>query len=215
MARWLASPYRAVGIYIGGINRGCAQANLSAAWITAIQASGWHYFPFYVGLQASCVQAFGDATIVTARAAAEGKAAADDAAQQAKLLGIPPGTPIIYDMEAYAGCGSQVIKFLSAWDAEVHADGYKAGVYESFSNVGDLISAEGRMTEPDVIHYADWDGQATTSSSYMPANLWTNHQRLHQYQGGHNETWGGATLNIDNDQLDVNLGGAITTRPSR
>ncbi len=213
MSRWLASPYRAIGIYIGGINRGCAQANLTAAWIDAIQASGWHYFPFYVGLQASCVQAYGDATIVTAKAAAEGKAAADDAAAQAKNLGIPLGTPIIYDMEAYAGCGPQVIKFLSAWDSEVRADGYKAGVYESFSNIGDLISAEGKMTEPDVIHYADWDGKATTRSSYMPATLWANHQRLHQYQGGHYETWGGATMNIDNDQLDVNLGGAVTPLP--
>ena len=59
MTDWLASPYRAVGIYIGGINRACAQAHLTAAWIAAIQRQGWHYFPLYVGLQASCVRAAG------------------------------------------------------------------------------------------------------------------------------------------------------------
>ncbi len=208
MKSWLASRYRAIGVYIGGVNRGCAQANLTSGWIKSIRAQGWSYFPFYVGLQASCVDAFGDASIVASKAAAEGKAAANDAVLQARNLGIPAGTPLIYDMEAYASCDSQVVTFLSAWDKQLHADGYRAGVYESFSNVGALVSAAGKMTEPDVIHYADWDGKATTSSSYMPSGMWTKHQRLHQYLGGHNETWGKVTLNIDSDQLDVKLGGA-------
>jgi hypothetical protein len=211
MKDWLASPYRSVGIYIGGVNRACAQANLTAAWIRAVQAEGWHYFPLYVGLQASCVAAFGDATISAASAAAQGKAAADDAVTQAAGLGIPAGTPLIFDMEAYrGGCGAAVTAFLSAWDSELHAKRYAAGVYESFSNVGDLSGAAGQMTEPDVIHYADWDGKATTASTYMPAAMWTGHQRIHQYQGGHSESWGGAAVNIDNDQLDAALGGTAT-----
>jgi hypothetical protein len=208
MTDWLASPYRAIGIYIGGINRGCLQPNLTAAWITKIQQQGWHYFPFYVGLQATCVKSHGNAVINPKKAAAQGKAAALDAATQAQNLGIPRGTPIIYDMEAYVGCGAQVVKFLSSWDSELQAHKYAAAVYESFSNIGDLVKAAATMTEPDVIHYADWDGEATTESSYMPSSMWTHHQRIHQYQGGHGEHWGGATINIDNDQLDTVLGGA-------
>ncbi len=215
MTDWLASPYRAVGIYIGGINRACAQPNLTAGWIRQIQQRGWHYFPLYAGLQATCVLAGGDALINPKKAAAEGKAAAADAAAQAASLGIPHGTPIIYDMEAYAGCGQQVVTFLSSWDSELHALKYTAAVYESFSNVGDLVSASKTMTEPDVIHYADWDGKATTDSSYMPAAMWTDHQRIHQYQGGHNESWGGASVNIDNDQLDAVLGGRAIGGPAR
>jgi hypothetical protein len=214
MSHWLKSPYRAIGIYIGGINRGCAQANLTAGWINAIQHQGWHYFPFYVGLQATCVDALGDASINPSQAAAEGTAAANDAVQQAQDLGIPAGTPLIYDMEAYGKCGSQVVTFLSAWDSQLHADGYSAGVYESFSNISDLLNASSQMVEPDVIHYADWDGKATTTSSYMPSNRWTDHQRLHQYSGGHDVTWGGSTLNIDNDQLNVNLGGRSFPQPT-
>jgi hypothetical protein len=213
MTDWLASPYRAVGIYIGGVNRACAQAHLTAAWIAAIQRQGWHYFPLYVGLQASCVRAGGDAVINPAKAAAEGTAAAIDAAAQARDLGIPRGTPIVDDMEAYSGCGSQVITFLNSWDSELHAEGYLAAVYESFSNIGNLVSAAGTMTEPDVIYYADWDGKATTKSSYMPAAMWTHHQRIHQYQGGHNESWGGATVDIDNDQLDTTLSGPAPVLP--
>ncbi|MES2032702.1 MAG: hypothetical protein V4466_00875, partial [Pseudomonadota bacterium] len=29
-----------------------------------------------------------------------------------------------------------------------------------------------------------------------------NHQRIHQFRGGHNETWGGTTINIDSDYVD-------------
>jgi hypothetical protein len=214
MRHWRASPYRAIGIYIGGINRGCAQASLTAGWLATIQREGWHYFPFYVGLQSSCVQAYGDAPIVSSRAASEGAAAASDAVHQAHELGIPTGTPLIYDMEAYGpGCSRQVTTFLSAWDNQLHADGYLAGAYESFSNIGDLVSAKGRMIEPDVIHYADWDGQATTTSSYMPTTLWTDHQRLHQYTGGTNLSYGGSTLNVDLDQLNVTLGGQVAPVP--
>jgi hypothetical protein len=209
MKHWLASPYRSVGIYIGGLNRGCSQPNLTSGWIKTIQGQGWHYFPFYVGLQAPCVAGFGNATIKAGSAAAEGRAAADDAVKQAADLGIPSGTPLIYDMEGYrSGCSATVTTFLSAWDSELHAKGYVAGIYESFSNISDLIGAANRMTEPDVIHYADWDGRATTRSSYMPSNRWTSHQRIHQYRGGHNESHGGVTVNIDNDQLDVSLSGA-------
>jgi Domain of unknown function (DUF1906) len=214
MASWLSSPYRAIGIYIGGINRACAQAHLTASWIIAIQTMGWHYFPIYPGLQAPCVDADGDAAINPADAAAEGTAAAQDAATQAENLGIPQGTPISYDMEAYgSGCSSTVITFLNGWDTELNSLGYPAAVYESFSNISDLVSARPMMTEPDVIDYADWDGRATTWSRYMPGGMWTHHSRIHQYQGGNDETWGGATIDIDNDQLNVNLG-AVAPAPS-
>ena len=214
MTKWLASKYRAIGVYIGGVNRGCPQQYLTANWLTSIQSQGWHYFPLYVGLQSACIFAYGNATISGAQAAQEGRSAADDAATQAASLGIAAGTPLFYDMEAYGpSCDNQVTTFLSAWDAELHARGYDAGIYESFSNIGALITAATRITEPDVIYYADWDGIATTNSSYMPGNIWTGHQRIHQYSGGHNETYGGVTINIDGDQLDASLGGSSQPPP--
>src|SRR5881409_1869090 len=51
---WAASPYRAVGIYFGGINRACAQPALTADWVTHQQGNGWHLLPIYMGLQAPC-----------------------------------------------------------------------------------------------------------------------------------------------------------------
>jgi hypothetical protein len=204
MRRWLASPYRGVGIYIGGLNRTCAQANLTRAWIARIEAAGWYYFPIYAGLQAPCSRGYG-VTINPRRAGPEGTASADDAAAQAQRLGIPRGTPIIYDMEPYRGCETPVVTFLNHWDREIHARGYLAGAYWNLMNLGSLTRAARRMTEPDVISYAHWDGQATTASRYMPARMWTRHQRIHQYLGGVTRTWGGVTLVIDLDKLDLRL----------
>ena len=100
MSAWgTYSPYAAVGIYIGGTNRGCAQKNLTAAWVSAESAAGWHMIPIYVGLQApgacSCQ------AITPSLAASQGTAAAQDAVVQAQALGIGTGNPIYLDMEGY------------------------------------------------------------------------------------------------------------------
>ena len=206
MRKWLAAPYRAIGIYIGGINRTCGQANLTRAWIARIQAEGWYYFPMYVGLQPSCEDGHYGLTINPRRAAQQATAAARDAVAQARWLGIPRGTPIFYDMEPYnKGCNSVLITFLNRWDAELHALGYLAGAYWNLKNLATLTGAARKMTEPDVINYARWDGQPTTTSSYMPARMWTDHQRIHQYLGVIFRTWGGVTLNIDLNKLDLKL----------
>ena len=94
MQAWLRqSPYRAVGIYIGGSDRACAQPNLTSSWVTQEQQAGWHFIPIYVGPQAS----FGEIT----SAASQAVSAAQDAVSQARQLGFGPGTPIYYDMENF------------------------------------------------------------------------------------------------------------------
>src|SRR5689334_584550 len=40
MNAWLASPYRAVGIYFGGVNRACTQPNLTPAWVSEQLSAG-------------------------------------------------------------------------------------------------------------------------------------------------------------------------------
>jgi Domain of unknown function (DUF1906) len=206
MAAWGSSPYRAVGIYVGGTNEACSQPNLTAGWAATEVAAGWHLIPIYVGLQApgnSC----GCASINPSQAAAEGTAAASDAVNQAEAVGIGTGSPLYFDMEAYSPGGSTtsaVLAFLGAWTAQLHADGYVSGVYSSAaSGVSDLVDQYGTgYAEPDDIWFADWNGEETTSSSYIPSGDWSDHQRLHQYSGGVNATYGGVTINIDGDYLD-------------
>ncbi|MBV8429722.1 MAG: DUF1906 domain-containing protein [Solirubrobacterales bacterium] len=218
MAAWGTSPYRAIGIYIGGVNSACAQPNLNSSWVGAESAAGWHMIPTYVGLQApsnSC----GCAGISASQASAEGTAAAQDAVSDAQTLGLGPDTPIYDDMENYSRTQSNspaVLAYLSAWTAQLHAEGYLSGVYGNSNSVmADLVAQEGtNYPEPDDIWIANWNDQQTTSDSVVPSSDWASHQRLHQYRGGHNETYGGATINIDSDYLDgaTAQGGASTAQ---
>ena len=57
-----------------------------------------------------------------------------------------------------------------------------------------------------MIWIARWDGKANTSTSYIRNDGWRPGGRVKQYQGGHNETWGGVTINIDRNFLDVGKG---------
>jgi hypothetical protein len=208
MQAWLQSPYRAVGVYIGGINRGCDQPNLSSGWVSTVQGQGWHLIPTYVGLQAPCAPPGYGAKIDPAQASAQGAQAADDAIAQATALGLS-ADPIYFDMEHFptsdTACVDAVKNFLAAWTSELHAKGWTSGVYGSASSTGKvLVDASGSgYTEPDDIWYANWDGRAVTSGDpYVLDGAFGNHQRIHQYQGGHDESYGGVTLNIDNDQVD-------------
>ena len=51
---WGASPYRAAGVYLGGVNRTCSQPELTRAWTAQAVALGWSLLPVYKGLQPPC-----------------------------------------------------------------------------------------------------------------------------------------------------------------
>jgi Domain of unknown function (DUF1906) len=216
MSAWAGGPYRSVGIYIGGANMGCSQPNLTAAWTKQQSNAGWHLIPTYVGLQ-SPTSSCGCATISSRNATSEGTAAAADAVDQARALGIGTGNPIYFDMEAYSsgGATSTVLAFLSAWTAGLHSDGYLSGVYSSGrSGIRDLADAMGTgFKEPDDIWIADWNGSQTTSDPYVPGSDWASDQRIHQYLGAHNATYGGVTINIDSNYLDGATAGARVLIP--
>ena len=200
MSAWQSkSPYGAVGIYIGGSERACAQPNLTAAWVTQQAAAGWRFMPIYVGPQAEFDQ-------ITSPAS-QAVAAAEDAVTQAAALGFGPGTPIYYDMESYpAAQEDNALAFMSAWTTQLHAEGYKSGIYSSSSSgVSDLVANFTKDAMPDVIWDALWNGEANTTDPAIPAADWAAGDRAHQFNGGNDETYGGDTIDVDQDYLDVSL----------
>jgi len=215
MGAWSSSPYRAIGVYIGGVNRACSQPNLTASWVSAETAAGWHLIPTYVGLQAPSSSCSSCAKLSASQASAQGAAAATDAVAQASAVAIGPGSPIYFDMEAYtpgSSASAATLAFLEAWTAKLHALGYVSGVYSSgASGVADLADQYGTAyISPDDIWVADWNGQPSGADPYLPAGSWARHQRIHQYRGGHAETYGGATIDIDNDYVDAATVGTAT-----
>ncbi len=217
MAAWGSSPYRGIGVYIGGANRGCSQPNLTASWVSAQTAAGWHLIPTYVGLQAPTSSCGSCAKLSASQATAQGMAAAVDAVAEAGEIAIGPGSPIYFDMESYSRTSSAsaaTLAFLEAWTEKLHSLGYVSGVYSSgASGIADLVDQIGSgYIQPDDLWIADWNGQANGSSSYVPASAWATHQRIHQYRGGHDESYGGTTINIDNDYVDgATVGTAAAT----
>lgn len=207
MSAWSSSPYRALGVYIGGVNRGCSQPNLTASWVAEQSAAGWALIPTYVGLQAPTSSCSSCAKINPAAASLQGGQAATDAVNEARIAGIGEGSPIYFDMESYSRTSSATgatMTFLEAWTSRLHALGYDAGVYSSSaSGIADLAARIGGIYSlPDDIWIANWNGRASTVDSYVPASAWAEHQRIHQYRGGHNETYGGVTINIDNNYVE-------------
>lgn len=207
MTAWGASPYRAVGVYIGGLNRGCSQPNLTSSWVAEQVADGWHLIPTYVGLQSPTSSCTSCAKLSASSAASQGAAAANDAVSRARLIGIGPGSPIYFDVESYArtsSATSATLSFLAAWTSRLHGLGYTSGVYSSSaSGIADLASRVGTgYLLPDDLWIGNWNGRRNTSDPYVPASAWSDHQRIHQYSGGHDETYGGVTINIDGNYVE-------------
>ena len=147
-----------------------------------------------------------------AKAFQQGTAEASTAVAAAQALGIVPGSTLWYDLEGYdvsnTACRESSLWFLSAWTQQLHALGYVSGVYSSAgSGIKSLDDARvlrpGTFTLPDQIWIARWDGQANTSTTYIREDGWRPGGRMKQFQGGHNETWGGVTINIDRNYLDL------------
>lgn len=220
MSAWASSPYRAIGVYIGGANRACSQPNLTSTWVGEQVAGGWHLIPTYVGLQAPTSACSSCAQLSTSysRAATQGTEAADDAVADAQSVGMGPGSPIYFDMEAYTRTTSATaatLTFLSAWTTQLHALGYVSGVYSSgASGIADLGRAiGGSYLLPDNVWSANWNGAQNTLEPYLPSTAWTLHQRIHQYRGGHNETYGLMTINLDNNYVEGATVGADVAAP--
>jgi hypothetical protein len=234
MDAWLrSSPYWAVGIYISGESRGCrSQPNLTPTWVETQLAKRWRLLPITLGPQASCSTRYprygDDETIRPAprgnyRAARlQGRAEAARTVAEARRLGIVPRSTLWYDLEAFDSgrtrCRESAIRFLHGWTNRLHELGYVSGVYSSAASgirmLDDVRVRTGHgISLPDRIWIGDWNGRADTASSYLRSDGWLPGGRMHQYRGGHPETWGGVTINVDSNWIDLGRGSRPWTRP--
>jgi len=208
MDAWLPT-YKAVGIYISGGLRACQQPNLTPGWVSTNASKGWQFLLIDVGMQAPCTTYSSKMSTVPATALAQGKTAAANAVAAAQALGFAQRSAIYSDIEAYpstAACKASVLSYLSGWTQELNARGYVGGAYVAAGSGGvDLVSAYSSTayTRPDNLWFAHWGSTPLGTSRFIPATSWTNHQRVHQYQGNVSETNGGVTVNIDKNWVDL------------
>ncbi len=236
MNKWLRhSPFLAVGIYISGDSRACRnQPNLSSTWVAKQSAKGWKVLPIALGPQASCQPRFpryADDFRISAtpnkkgnygKARKQGVAEAAKNAADARAYGIAPGSTIWYDLEGFdlknTACRESALFFVHGWVTAIEKAGYVSGFYSSAGSgikmIDDArVQRPGFFRLPQQIWLADWDGRANTSSTYLRSDGWQPGGRMKQYRGGHNEKWGGATINIDSNFLDLGQG-SVAARQS-
>lgn len=213
MTAWKSSPYKAIGIYIGGGNRACSQPQLTASWVSSVTRMGWRLIPIYLGWQAPCTFSSKPLKMSTSTttAASQATGAAADAVAKAKALGIIGGSAIYGDMEHYdandATCRDAVLRYLSSWTKELHRQGYLSAVYaHQDSGAAQLSGAYNYASyaRPDALWIARWDkNTALTNWPTVNNAYWAMGQRAKQYWGDHDETYSGVTINIDSDRFDA------------
>ncbi|MEV6283187.1 DUF1906 domain-containing protein [Kribbella sp. NPDC051770] len=221
MDAWLypSSGYKAVGIYISGERRACAQPNLTSDWVGTNAAKGWQFLLIDVGLQAPCAPYASKMSTDPATARAQGRAAAANAVTSAQALGFAQRSAIYSDVENYAdgwtaACKASVLSYLSGWTTELNSRGYVSGAYVSISSGMKDLSAEYNNTaysRPDNVWFAHWNNVTNTTSDRFPAAQWSNRQRVHQYSGAHDETHGTVKLNIDSNAVNLTAPPAALT----
>jgi hypothetical protein len=201
--------FKAAAIYLGGPEAACGWGNLSAAWIRASVRMGWAMIPAYVGPQAPCTS-FG-VRIRSGRAEWQGRASARNAIRLARLLGMHRGAVLYDDMEAYrphhGRCSRPVVAFLDGWTRELHARGYRAGVYSSAAaaarDLGRYRSVYGHpVARPNSLWFALWDGRRNLRGMPYVRNTWWHAHRIKQYKGARHRRIGGVRLSFDSDLVD-------------
>jgi hypothetical protein len=223
-AWWTNTPWSWIGLYIGGSEMACSQPSLGSAYLNSLHSMGWRLQFIWVGPQAPC-SGFG-VTISsnTTTAYSQGKAEAKSARTKLVGLGVTNGalgSPITFDLEAFnpSVCNALAAAkaFVRGWVDGLHAaPALVAGVYGS--TCASQLQSYAASDPPNYIWGADYDGNERTSvMSCVNSGSWVHSQRLKQYIGGHNETWGGVTMNIDTDCSNGPLattGGNFGTRCS-
>ena len=229
MSAWIkSSPFRAAGIYISGNSRACrTQTNLTPTWVRNQLAAGWHLMPITLGPQASCSTRYPrygkniDPTINPSsdehllRGPGPGPGRGQEGGQPPRSASASSaGSTIFYDLEAFDTRRSTAVHDLGAVvPARLDQPAARAQATPPASTPAPR-RASGCSTTPgsapnNPIHAArpDLDRGLERPGQHQlvlhPQRRVAALQPDEAVPGGHNETWGGVTINIDRNYLNL------------
>ena len=219
---WDHSPYSSVNIYLGGISALCPFDALDIDWFTRVAEQGWTFILTWAGPQApiDCPEDCKfrhPMSMYPAIAYIEGRLEALAAVETAEDMGFKGQLVIYYDVESYSGADEEtraaVAAFIDGWTEQLHELDHIAGAYGAACT---SYVVDWAFNDPPVdnVWIAQWNkvyeydlGASVYDTTCVdtpgqPPIFWTNHQRIKQYTGPHNETHGTFTSKIDSDVLD-------------
>jgi hypothetical protein len=209
MDAWLSSPYRDIGVYIGGCDAsvappsgmkdGCGNvpaqvsaraknSNLDSGWVSHVSnnGNGWGIMPLWVGPQSSCITSNPSdhnliENAIQTTASALGTSEADEAASRASELGM--GNSIVYyDMEAYITGNSSC-----SGNVGQFLSGWVNELHLKGFLAGVYVAASNVadfITPPDAIWVFSPNGNNVASDlGIAGSSNWTG-KRIHQYCAG-------------------------------
>ncbi|HEX9466782.1 MAG TPA: DUF1906 domain-containing protein [Acidimicrobiia bacterium] len=139
----------------------------------------------------------------------------------------------VTDAQRQTTMTTAVRMFINGWTYELHRHGLLSGLYSSLCSA---ITDESTipnvpdfgLNPPDAVWIASWSGvpnilgfsavpttPPAPSCPALPDTVWWNHKRIHQFQGGHDETWPPPQgLTIPNSQsVTINVDTSIVDGP--
>ena len=238
MDDWYAhSPYRGVGVYIGGASyhpdQDCKSATnpnpapdggYTADWVAHQAATGWGMWAIYAGQQGPTLTAAG------ANPTALGASDAADAVKKATALGFGAGTTIFVDMEPYHedATAQAVAAYLTSFGNALNGTGFKLGLYgtsgdpaSGHSAIGDAASNPALRAQISAVDISGSTSDqpnfnATTNDPYVPATDWAKHQRIHQYFLDVQRQYGSSpAIQVDEDEVDLSPTSHVTLDPTQ
>jgi len=203
---WNHSPYYITNLYIGGVSRYCSNTELDAVWVNMVARQGWSFIPTWVGPQAPCTSFRNKFSPNLATAYQQGILEANAAVSATRNLGFLGNAVIYYDMEVYSTtnseCREAVKSFLAGWTQRVKENGLRSGVYGHRINTNDWAAIYPVLDSVWIAYWVYPFAYNAYASAYnipgVSDSLWYGH-RIRQYTGGHTETYGGLTFNIDSN----------------
>jgi len=198
MSAWKASsPYGFVAYYLK------APCHPGASWMghrAALVGMGWNLLPVYVGQQVAGVSPCASSILT----AAQGEADAADAGSKLTSEGFPPGSYVYLDVERCDSFPAALADYVSAWVSTLTAGGSGPGIYCHIHNAADVHAAVlAGLPAPIAIRARFWIVGGSPSQFHLetskPTDVGVVFADLWQCPVSVNRTFGGVTINIDED----------------
>ncbi|HEY6392108.1 MAG TPA: glycoside hydrolase domain-containing protein [Bryobacteraceae bacterium] len=201
-----SSPYVFVAYYLK------APCHHSASWMghrATLVNMGWNLLPVYVGQQVAGVSPC-TSSILTA---AQGDADGVDAASKMESEGFPAGSFVYLDVERCDTFPAGLAAYVTAWVSKLASGNYSPGVYCHKHNADDVRTAVlAGLPTPPAADPRFWivGGVAAQFNIHTskPPDVGVGFANLWQCPVSVNRTFGGTTINIDEDIADVANPGA-------
>ncbi len=226
---WMSEgPYRAVNMYIGGIHRACKNSALNEAYINEIARIGWRLIPTWVGHQAPCTTYRHPFSWDPEEAYQQGVENAIEAKERMAEYGLLDasggGGMVWLDLENFdttnTACVAASREFVRGWTTKLQSYNILSGLYATSSNLN-WAQFYNIQPPPNSAWLAEWvrpyvfqPNASAYGLKHIADGYWYQ-QRVRQYTGGTNETWGNVTINIDRNVVDGHIMKKTDLPPSK